>query len=236
VCWLEQGRGVLLGQTLDTRSDLGELRRRAPHAATRLAELDRALATLDVAASGSDQRHATARKREDLLSEIRALSGFARFLLPPTLDQVHEWAGPGPVVVVNVSEIRCDALVLAGRTLTAIPLRELTFDDAADHADRFADALEAAHEPGREHEGGRVLADVLTWLDTTVTAPVLDRLDRDGARVWWSPGGPLTSLPLHAAGRPGRTVLDRVISSYTPTVRALGHARAAAGRPGDPAG
>ena len=52
-------------------------------------------------------------------------------------------------------------------------------------------------------------------------------------RVWWVPGGLLSLLPIHAAGHhtnppdPGRrTVLDWVISSYTPTVGALAHARA----------
>jgi CHAT domain-containing protein len=39
-------------------------------------------------------------------------------------------------------------------------------------------------------------------------------------------GGQLALLPIHAAGRfpGGATVLDRVVSSYTPTVRALRHA------------
>ena len=51
-------------------------------------------------------------------------------------------------------------------------------------------------------------------------------------RVWWSPGGLLGPLPLHAAGyhrdpvgRTRRAVLDRVISSYTPLIGALRHAR-----------
>lgn len=48
-------------------------------------------------------------------------------------------------------------------------------------------------------------------------------------RLWWCPTGLLTLLPLHGAGyhqaRDGRTVLDRVISSYTPTLRALDEAR-----------
>ena len=53
-------------------------------------------------------------------------------------------------------------------------------------------------------------------------------------RLWWCPTGPLTLLPLHAAGHhaeavggesPPRTVLDRVVSSYTPTLRALLEAR-----------
>jgi hypothetical protein len=51
-------------------------------------------------------------------------------------------------------------------------------------------------------------------------------------RVWWATGGLLGPLPLHAAGyhSPGpdaepRTVMDRVVSSYTPTIRALRYAR-----------
>ncbi|MEV8415652.1 CHAT domain-containing protein, partial [Streptomyces niveus] len=57
-------------------------------------------------------------------------------------------------------------------------------------------------------------------------------------RVWWCPVGILAYLPLHAAGHHGdladdsprrhapRTVLDRVVSSYTATVRGLARARA----------
>ena len=53
-------------------------------------------------------------------------------------------------------------------------------------------------------------------------------------RVWWAPGGLLGLLPVHAAGhhtevpagdQARRTVMDRVVSSCTPTVRALRYAR-----------
>jgi hypothetical protein len=51
-------------------------------------------------------------------------------------------------------------------------------------------------------------------------------------RVWWATGGLLGLLPLHTAGYHSpvpdaepRTVLDRVISSYTPTICALRYAR-----------
>jgi hypothetical protein len=43
--------------------------------------------------------------------------------------------------------------------------------------------------------------------------------------VWWAPGGLLGTLPLHAAGEAAGGVLDRVVSSYTPTIGALRHAR-----------
>ena len=54
-------------------------------------------------------------------------------------------------------------------------------------------------------------------------------------RVWWCPTGPLTVLPIHAAGHHPRLrtattgstdcVLDRVISSYTPTLTTLTRTR-----------
>jgi CHAT domain-containing protein len=52
--------------------------------------------------------------------------------------------------------------------------------------------------------------------------------------MWWIPTGLLNFLPLHAAGgqAPGESTLDRVISSYTPSVRMLAHARVAAGAAG----
>jgi len=47
-------------------------------------------------------------------------------------------------------------------------------------------------------------------------------------RVWWCPSGPVAMFPLHAAGRHDtrfderpQTVIDRAISSTTPTLRAL---------------
>ena len=80
---------------------------------------------------------------------------------------------------------------------------------------------------------------VLEWLWDAVAAPVLSELGWDdelsgnpGRRLWWAPGGLLGMLPLHAAGYhreavrgSRRTVMDRAISSYTPTIRALRYAR-----------
>jgi CHAT domain-containing protein len=84
--------------------------------------------------------------------------------------------------------------------------------------------------------------DTLPWLWDDVVEPVLDRLgltqpvsEPGTRRMWWIPCGPMAHFPLHAAGHhletppdgePRRTVMDRVVSSYTPTVRALSRARA----------
>jgi hypothetical protein len=72
----------------------------------------------------------------------------------------------------------------------------------------------------------RLITTVLGWLWTVVTGPVLDRLD-GARRVWWCPTGYLALFPVHAATDPatGESALDRVVSSYTPTLRALLTAR-----------
>jgi CHAT domain-containing protein len=92
------------------------------------------------------------------------------------------------------------------------------------------------------------LAGVLGWLGDRITGPVLShldytttpRVDAEWPRVWWCPAGPLSLLPLHAAGHhdlsdgPSDAVIDRVISSTVPTVRALLHARQTPPPNGDP--
>lgn len=73
------------------------------------------------------------------------------------------------------------------------------------------------------------------WLWEVCAAPILERLSwrpqpegQHGRRLWWCPTGPLTLLPLHAAGYCAGTdsVLDTCVSSYTPTLQALLDARA----------
>jgi CHAT domain-containing protein len=65
---------------------------------------------------------------------------------------------------------------------------------------------------------------VLTFLGYTSTPSATD----PWPRLWWMPTGAATRLPLHAAGDhhaepmgAGPTVLDRVVSSYAPTLSAL---------------
>lgn len=239
VRWLEQGRGVLLGQALEARGDHTELRDRHPALAATLAGLTERLDTLETMGTSSAERHAVAQRRDETLAQIRALPGFGQFLSAPTLSTVQGWAGPGPVVLINVSRHGCGAFVLRDTELITVPLPALTEQDAVRQADRWADALAMAAVPDSEQASGPVLAEVLAWLWDVVAEPVLDRIGFGPTdtppRLWWSPGGPLASLPLHAAGPvSGGGVLDRVVSSYTPTVRALGYARTLAAQPVEP--
>jgi hypothetical protein len=158
-------------------------------------------------------------------------------------------------VVFNVSPYRSDALLLTKDGIAALELPALTRDSLIEQINSFHRALNTATSaPGLADRmtAQRTLAGVLGWLWDAAAGPVLSTLGYSqsplpGAawpRVWWVPGGVLGLLPIHAAGhhteptqpgQPGRTVMDRVISSYTPTVRALSYARRQATRIAAPA-
>jgi hypothetical protein len=241
---LEQGRGILMSAALERDRDVSDLDRAAPKLAERYRHIRAALGADDVRSiilpPDADRRYRIHEQWERLLLEIRALPGFDRFLLPPRLPELSPAASDGPVVIVNASRYRCDALALERDGPRVIPLPDLTFSQLPDRTRRFTDALRRAVDQGLalvdRLTAQDLVRETLEWLWDTVTGPVLTALDivdplvegRPSPRIWWSPTGLLSVLPLHAAGHhtdDGPTVLDRVVSSYTPTVRALMHAR-----------
>lgn len=258
---LEQARGVLWTQLLETRADTGALRAvdpdladefeqvraalngpafAAPHGLTMATPADPDLA--DLTSDVLDQRGDVAERFESVVARIRALPPSAelphpeRFLRPTPWADLASAIGDRDVVVVTVSRWRSDALVISGGGIRVVELPELHRDEVewrvAAHLPDAAGAASGAGAGAREIgpqgsiAGG---AATLSWLWNVVAEPVLNALGRgpvsgDWPRLWWCPTGALALLPLHAAGRhdvPGCSVLDRVISSYTPTLRAL---------------
>ncbi|MFE7628928.1 CHAT domain-containing protein [Kocuria sp. NPDC057446] len=256
----EHGRAVLFSQVLETRSDLTDLHQAHPQLAERFAhwrdELDRpgprlpGLSTeFSTAedASGIAARMETERRREAateltrVLEKIQARPGFERFLKPHRAKELLPAAAAGPVVLLNVAELRSDALILTSEGIKVLPLKEIDPQWASEQLTVFLDALDTVHHSSKAPRTAAeaALAKVLTSMGKRVTAPVLDCLgytttpgkDQMWPRVWWCPSGPLSLFPLHAAGHhqlpegPPNAVIDRVISSTTPTVRALLQAR-----------
>ncbi|MEV8313730.1 CHAT domain-containing protein [Streptomyces sp. NPDC059900] len=260
---LEQGRAVLLGQLLATRGDLTALRAHSPDLAVRFERLRR---SLDDAAlhnpldsgtpgdplrpTGTEARRRLAAELAAVLGEIRALDGFAAFLLPPDDTELRAHADEGAIVALNVTHLRSDALLLTADGVTHLPLPGLDPATLAKRAADFHQALARTADPEQPTRlaAQEALHEVLGWLWDVAAGPVLEHLGHhgtppDGAtwpRIWWAPGGALSALPLHAAGhhpeaaggRGERTVMDRVVSSYTPTVQALRHARRPLPAPG----
>ncbi|MFD5159391.1 CHAT domain-containing protein [Streptomyces hawaiiensis] len=192
------------------------------------------------------EQHAVAEEWQRLLARIRRLDGFEHFLLPPSAEQMQREATEGPIVLINIDRLRSDALVVTAEGIKLVQL-DATEGKLAHSARRFLTAVSVGRGDSRTRrkEAADTVFDTLEWLWDAIAEPVLEAagLTRPilegtprGAvpRLWWSASGPLAHLPLHAAGHHraaalggGRSVLDRVASSYTPSIRALRHARQA---------
>ncbi|MEV6811753.1 CHAT domain-containing protein [Micromonospora sp. NPDC051296] len=190
-----------------------------------------------------ERRHELTTGRREVLAKIRRLPGFDSFLRPPPFADLA--AVDGPVVLVNVAVRRCDALVVTAGRVELVPLPELSLAAVEMWATYFlyavAEVTAQTGDPGPEAERRRAafrrrIPETLDWLWRVVAAPVLDALglpagstdaEAERPRLWWCPTGWLSLLPLHAAAPlgGGDGVLDRVVPSYTASLRALRHAR-----------
>ncbi|KAI0083507.1 CHAT domain-containing protein [Irpex rosettiformis] len=235
--WLETGRAVVWSQVIQLRTPLDNLHRLHPQLADRLRHVSHAL---HLAASGSPSvsmearlpsssiqalsSHGYALEYEKLISRICELEGFEDFLRPKTLSQLAGACASGPVVVINVHESRCVALVLCRvGDVIHIPLPELSLDRAMGiqkylwdllRAKRFLNRCRSDLQDEGDERGGRVtemdppdmmrkiLADLWNW----VVKPIMDIVSTlvppstTLPHVTWCPTGPLVFLPLHAAG------------------------------------
>jgi hypothetical protein len=208
----------------------------------------------------ADRRERADAQYTDLLQRIRDHPQLADFLRTPAVAEMQRQAGSLPIVTVVTDPSHCGALILTGdlaEPVLHVPLPDLTSDEVTVQVDRFRGARHSAqdqHTPlGTQRNAQQTMLAILGWLWDTVAAPVLTALGHTTTpdpetgqgwpRVWWCPTGFLSYLPLHAAGHHGdvadgtrhpRTVLDRVVSSYTATVRSLGYAAALTPPPAPP--
>ncbi|EQB55105.1 hypothetical protein CGLO_04989 [Colletotrichum gloeosporioides Cg-14] len=228
---LESGRGVLASFFHDRRTDLSLLEDRHPQLARSFielrAELDKPtyrdvfgeLESFDDRSSqlkipDTDKRHKASTEMTVLLDNIRTQPGFDRFLCSATGRQMQDAAEDGPIIIINISSRRCDALIIEQSRIHVLGLPKLTKDDVLRRADDVRSFK------------------TLMWLWDSVVGPVLDSMgfskhciDENWPHVVWIPTGPLVRFPLHAAGyhlAPGHnTAMDRVISSYSSSVKAV---------------
>ncbi|KAK3984180.1 CHAT domain-containing protein [Cladorrhinum sp. PSN332] len=237
---LELGRGVIAGLLMDMRGDISDLQREHPGLADEFTSLrdeldspvDGLTSTISTDNTSSWESQAKRRREADqkfgeLITRIRAQPGFDRFLRPLTEDKIMAAADPDPIIVVNLSSYRCDAFLIERDQIRVLELPGLTIEEVL----KQAQDLRSSRTTGSFH-----IEPLLEWLWDTVARPSLDALNfkvpvsgDNWPRVWWIPTGLLSQLPLHAAGRYTRdsteTVLDRVMSSYALSVKALIHGR-----------
>lgn len=131
---LEYGRFVLFSQLLQLRNDFSALRDVAPNLFKELSEARQQLESTSHSVraepalrgpSAGDSQKLRQRWR-DLISKVHEVPGFSDFLQPPSFRDLCQGMTPshGPVVLLNCSELGCDALIIiSGSTrLKHVPL------------------------------------------------------------------------------------------------------------------
>jgi len=256
---LERGRGLLFDRRIDDDADLAAVRLLAPALAERFEALRTAagqvvIPDVDPAAdtdlphrpphqtSEADELSHLALAIDHAVAEIQDLPGLHGMFRPPPLEELLVQQGADPVVVLNISTYRCDAVILNRGTVavTALPGLDKTAVErqARFYRDRarLASGIDQTGQPTQRARTTRdEIASSLKWLWEAIAQPIMQDLgmiddvatDAAAPHLIWCPTGQAAFLPLHAAGdhnggqKPAETVIDRAACSYTPKLRAL---------------
>lgn len=230
--FVDQGRSVIWQSALQIRMPLGDLEAAQPIMAQQLQAIANEIQGLE---PGDDARRRTlATQWEQLVGMIRSIPGFSEFVQPKQFHDLARAAASGPVVIVNVSSFRCDALIISDESeaVLHVPLLDVSHGHIEKLLIELRQALvtsgrdvrgAARHwqqQKARQVDGDSLLSKILAFLWDFIVYPILNALgihrDISGTppRLFWCPLGPLASFPLHAAGKNDVNVMDYVVSSY----------------------
>jgi hypothetical protein len=192
--WLEQGRSIVWNQILQLRTPVDELRIINPDLADRLVKvsrlIDRGPTQVEALRSTEEdgQRYrALTSDWESIIEQVRSLPNFEDFLKPTKLLRLKDAANSGPVVFLNVSMLRCDALALVPGLdeVLHIPLPNIKSKRITEIRDDLKDLLYSdglrmrGERAAKKVEDGDELkdcADILAELWNGIVKPVLDSL------------------------------------------------------------
>ncbi|KAF9768609.1 hypothetical protein IL306_014058 [Fusarium sp. DS 682] len=240
---LEQGRAIIVSQLLDDRSDLSSLRRDHSQLADRYQKLvDEVNAPTRQATP--DAAEALLRKRrqqavaelDTCLKEIRCAPGHERFMLGQTVAEMQECITEGSIVVINITDFRSDAIIIFSNSLRTIVLPELSASKA-----RLWVSKDWSTKKSEQRGKNDQFLDYLSWLwhacvkHIVIEVSALQTQPNDSLpRVWWIGSGLASSMPFHAAGihteNSKENAYYKMISSYTPSIKALRYAQKQAKR------
>ncbi|EJC97783.1 uncharacterized protein FOMMEDRAFT_162602 [Fomitiporia mediterranea MF3/22] len=269
---LEQGRGLLWSQMRSFRTPLDRLAETNRELAERFRDIIRQLENLTTSSSvpqsisssvesGSSiltmareqklfeekikLKERLSNEQEEITREIRRIPGFENFLEATPFKELQRAASEGPVIVVNHSQYRSDALIIlphGDRPVVCVPLDGEFYKDIIMLYSGLVAGRTGFGVGSQEYD--RILCQTMKTLWDRVVIKVVDKLKElgivEGSRIWWCPTSVLSALPFHAAGpfedTEGTTMylLDKYISSYTPTLGALIDAQLSRGKGGAP--
>ncbi|KAG8704955.1 hypothetical protein FRC08_001924 [Ceratobasidium sp. 394] len=252
--WLEEGRSIVWKQKLRMLTPMDDLRRAKPELADELGYIAFHIGLTDtvnmVPHNASPHELSSQRYRrlaegwDKLLQEARLVDGFHNFLLPKKLPQLLQAAHSGVVAIVNMHEKHCDVLLLRPNfpEVAHLPLPSFSYKLAIQLRDQLFRLLHHGNLRSRsvrrpvfhvEEDNRMGFRDILATLWSGVVQPVLTHLGYlkplpigQQPRLTWCTTGPLSFLPLHAAGcydtpEPENRAFNYVLTSYTPTLDSL---------------
>ncbi len=243
---LEMGRSIFWDRLINRKGQVVELAEKHEELASRYRDLRK---KLDQTAQPSDgfkgqpqDKFLLESEMNNLVAKIRQQDGFKDFLLPPLeLSKLQTYGAYGPVVMLVAQPPTGYALVTSTDSTFIMPLREYTAEACQRHFELLRQALDLVCHRQDQARAADSLYQVLTWLWESAAEPVLNRLGFVGSRdpsdgpprLWWITCGWVNRLPIHAAGdhltrlrtNEPCTVMDRVISSYSPTLKSLMYSR-----------
>jgi len=175
------------------------------------------------------RQRALSEQWDEILEKIRSqIDGFADFLQAVPFCTLQSAAAEGPVIIVNLSEHRSDAIIVHR---VGPPILVPLSGALPQNITLLSSELTKARASG-DYNFSKTLRRILRALWKTTVCPVKDQLTMLGivekSRIWWCPTSEFCALPLHAAGpylRDQRNLPDIYISSYTTTLSALITAR-----------
>ncbi|KDR67678.1 hypothetical protein GALMADRAFT_105637 [Galerina marginata CBS 339.88] len=243
---LEQGRAILWSKIEGYRHPLDQLQQVNSELADQVESLSRQLEQLALSSNSgsldsgdpvlSASSEAQLREHrilsedwEKVVMQVRQIEGFHDFLQTVPFSTLQTAASEGPVILVNISKYRSDAIILRSENppvLVTLP------DVYPEDLKQLIQQLGLARDASLHAYSSKEFVPILRKIWNDVVLPVVNCLTKLGvqerSRIWWCPTSELCALPLHAAGpyRPNEKNLpDIYISSYTPTLSALIRAR-----------
>ena len=166
---------------------------------------------------------------DKLIGQIRKIEGFSNFLQAIPFATLRTAAAEGPIILVNVSNYRSDAIILH---IDNPPILVTLPNVQPKHLTHLGEQLALARGLDAVPNPPKLILPTLRDLWNNIVSPVHDCLTKlavpQKSRIWWCPTSELCALPLHAAGpyQPKQKNLpDIYTSSYIPTLSALITAR-----------
>ncbi|KAI0831036.1 hypothetical protein F5Y06DRAFT_301784 [Hypoxylon sp. FL0890] len=151
------------------------------------------------------------------IHEVCRQGGLEGVLSAPSEDAVRQAVSSGPIVISNVSVLRCDAILPVEQSrIRSFDLPNLQTNEIMTKVQQNLESLE-----------------VLEWLWDVVAVPVLNALkfiqsvlDRLSPHIWWIPTGPLRKFCLRVTGyyrqvHNAESVINRAMSSYSSSIKAI---------------